>query len=167
MLMASRMKLDGAVASIRELESCPIVLTTVGGRSPYETPPGGVRPGVYQNLTLRQTAQLCLRRFGLRPNTYQATKLYRADHYWQPHDPLPFKRQTRVRDLKPGMAPERVLELVGAPDFIINGAWEYDLDGEDACTLVITWEAKGCGKIEKSIPPKWRNGVERERELVL
>ncbi len=167
MLMASRMKLDGAVASIRELESCPIVLTTVGGRSPYEASPGGIRPGVYQNLTVRQTAQLCLRRLGVRPSAYQATKLYRADRYWHPQDPLPFQREKRITDLKPGMIPERVLKLIGAPDFIINGAWEYDLDGEDASTLVITWKAKGCGKIQKLIPPKWRNGIERDRELVL
>jgi hypothetical protein len=115
---------------------------------------------------VRQTAQLCLRRLGLRPSAYQSTRLYRSDGYWQPQDPLPFKREERVKDLKAGMKPEQVLALLGAPDFITLQGWEYDLDGDVPATLAIRWGTDGCEKIEKRTPPKWRSGVERDFGLV-
>ena len=109
---------------------------------------------------------MCLRRLGLRPSTHQSTKLYRNDSYWQPNDPLPFEREKRVPDLHLGMKLEEVAALIGAPDFIINECWEYDLDGDPPATLVIRWGTGGCEKPEKRVPPKWRNGVERDGALV-
>jgi len=166
LLLAARLKILEAVPLVRKLESSPIVLTTVGGASPYEAPIGGIRPAAYQNLTVRQAAQLCLRRLGLRPSTHQSTKLYRSDAYWQPDDPLPFQREKRVSDLQPAMKPEAVMALIGAPDFVTPEGWEYDLDGDAPATLVIRWRQDGCEKPEKRVPPKWRNGVERDCVLV-
>jgi hypothetical protein len=166
MLISAHLQILEAGPSVRKLESSPIVLTTAGGTSPYEAPMDGINPAVYQDLTLRQTAQLCLRRLGLRPSTHQSTRLYRGATYWQPDDPLPFQREERVQDLKLNMKPEEVIELLGAPDFITPEGWEYDLDGDTPATLLIRWAQAGLEKSEKRVPPKWRNGVERDRALV-
>jgi hypothetical protein len=64
-----------------------------------------------------------------------------------------------------GTKPEEVTALIGVPDFIAHESWEYDLD-VDSVTLVIHWGPGGCARIEKRIPPKWRNGVERDVQLV-
>lgn len=167
LLMTANLKIDEAVPFVRKLESSPIVLTTSGGSSPYEPPLGGIQPATFQNLTVRQAAQLCLRRLGLRPSTHQTTRLYRNKTYWQPGDPLPFQREDRVQQLKLGMKPEEVMELMGAPDFITHRGWEYDLDGDSPATLVIRWGAGGVEGSENEAPPKWRNGVGRDRALVL
>lgn len=165
LLMAAKLKMQEAVPSVRKLESCPVVSSTTGGISDYEAPVGGIKPAVYQNLAVRQAAQLCLRRLGLRPSTHQSTRIYRGGHYWQPEDPLPFQREKGAKDLMVGMEPEQVTALIGVPDFIVHKGWEYDLDG-DSATLVIHWGPGGCEKIEKQMPPKWRNGVERDVQLV-
>jgi hypothetical protein len=166
LLMTANLKIMEAVSLVRTLESSPIVLTSSGGSSPYEPPPGGIKPATYQNLTVRQAAQLCLRRLGLRPGAHQTTRLYRNKSYWQPDDPLPFQRENRVHDLASGMKPEEVAELIGVPDFITHRGWEYDLDGDSPATLVIRWGAGGVKGSEKEAPPKWDTGVSRDRELV-
>ena len=166
MLMTAKLKILEAVPSLRRLESSPIVFTTVGGPSAYEAPIDGIQPAVYQNLTVRQTAQLCLRRMGLRPSAHQSTRLYRRGEYWHPGDPLAFQRETRARDLKTGMKPEEVVGLIGAPDFITSDGWEYDLDSDTPATLVIGWGPGGSEKSETRVPPKWRDGVERDCSLV-
>ncbi len=165
LLMAARLKIQEAVPSVRELESSPIVSSTTSGPSDYKAPAGGIKPAVYQNLAVRQAAQLCLRRLSLRPSSHQSTRIYRGGHYWQPEDPLPFQREDQVKDLRVGMKPEEVTALIGVPDFIAHKSWEYDLDG-DSATLVFHRGPGGCERIERRMPPKWRNGVEREVQLV-
>lgn len=165
LLMAARLKLVAAELPVRRLASRPVVWTTVGGNSPFEPAPGGVKPAVYQNLAVRQAAQLCLRRLGLQPTRHQTTCLLRGNKYWQPEDPLPFDRVTRASEVKTGLKPEEVLEQIGAPDFISNG-WEYDLDGEKPVTLVVRWGKEGVSEVEEVSPPKWRDGLKRDKQLV-
>jgi len=165
LFMAVHLKMVEAEPLLRELESSPIVLTTSGGSSPYVPPSDGIKPAVYQNLTVRQAAQLALRRLNLQPSRHQTTRVYRAKTYWQPDDPLPFQRESRVQDLKSGMKPEEVMDLIGAPDVITHHGWEYDLDGESPATLVIHWGSGGVESFERVEPPKWRDGVERDVAL--
>jgi len=165
--LAARLNIPEAVPFVRKLESSPIVLTSVGGPSSYQAPANGIKPASYQNLTMRQTAQLCLRRLGVRPSTHQSTKLYRDGGYWQPEDPLPFQREQRVEELKTGMTPEEVTALIGTPDFITHDGWEYDVDGKAPATLILRWGQRGVEKLEHQTPPKWSNGVERDRQLIL
>jgi hypothetical protein len=164
--MAGTLKIREAVPLLQTLENCPYVGTTVGTRGPYEAPDGRINPYAWQNLTARQLAQLSLRRLGVQPSGHQTTRLHRAkDGYWQPQDPRPFRRELRAAEIRAGMTPDEVLDKMGAPDFLDNQCWEYDLDGDTPCTLLVAWGKEGVSKTQRIVPAKWADGENRDRQF--
>jgi hypothetical protein len=166
--MAGKMKLREAVPYLRALEDCLYVGTTTGSRGPYKSASDGIKPYSYQSLTIRQLSQLSLRRIGERPSGHQTTKLYRrGDGFWYPDDPISIRRDTRVGEIIGGLTPEQVLARIGAPDFIEFKIWEYDIDDATPYTLRIEWGESGIEKVSRQTPPKWSDGITRDRSLAL
>ena len=166
--MAGKMKLREAVPYLRALEDCLYVGTTTGSNGPYKSASDGIEPYSYESLTIRQLSQLSLRLIGERPSGHQTTKLYRrGDGFWYPDDPISIRRETRVGEIIAGLTPEQVLARIGAPDFIESKIWEYDIDDATPYTLRIEWGESGIEKVSRQSPPKWSDGITRDRSLAL
>jgi hypothetical protein len=164
--MAGTMKFVEAAPLLQKLESCLYVGSSSGGSGPYQAASGGIKPYSYKSLTIRQLSQLSLRRLGMRPSGHQATMLNRVDDgFWHPNDPLSFRRETRTSEISVGLKPEEVLEAIGAPDFIVKRAWEYDIDDASPYTFIISWGPEGVEKITRHTPPKWSDDFTRDREF--
>jgi hypothetical protein len=164
--MAGRMKLREAVPMLQDLEGCQGSYSSTSSHSDYEAAPGEITPHNYRSLTIRQLSQLSLRRIGMRPAGYQAIMLSRrGEGYFLPEDPLPFRRETRVSEIRLGHTPEQVVEKIGGPDFIRRNCWVYDIDDATPFTLHVFWDAEGVSKMEERTPPHWHDGVIRDSEF--
>jgi hypothetical protein len=165
--MAGKIGLTESEPLLRVQESCLHVGSTASTGGPYTADPGEVKPYWWRNFTIRQLVQLSLRRLGCQPAGYQATQLHRVgDGYWFPDDPLAYSREERASEISQGLTPEEVLDKIGAPDFVDFGTWEYDMDGDDPYTLMLSWDASGVAKIIRHDPPKWRDDITRDQEFV-
>ena len=118
-------------------------------------------------------AQLSLRRLGESPSALPCTtfRLHRAQGLGPPVElsPIPGSRAQWVDQLREGMSPREVLDMIDAPDWIgyrRPRAWEFDIDANPSYTLLVFWEAKPYRvvKIER-VAPAWRDGETRDEAL--
>lgn len=129
-----------------------------------EMEPGQVDPHRYDSFPVRRAAQVALRRLGASLAPLRATAIYaiRKDAEYDDRHSADLgmgeasyicskAERERSRDepeFELGVSPAAVLELLGAPDEVIedeDGAWIYDLDGESPKSLYLSWSYSGDG----------------------
>ena len=146
---------------------------------------GEIDPGWYATFTLRQVAQLSLRRLGKTPAQLPATQFNvrygsydRGPTYVAKKIDVP--RAANAGKIKTGMTPEEVLDLIGEPDFAFwDGSpkeywdkwdkyWEYDMDAPTPFTLLVHWDTsnvRNVARVEQKTPPLWQDGLTRDRKI--
>lgn len=169
--LAGRLRVVEAIPSLRALETAEF-------SGMHSSSFGG--EGTYYVMTVRQIAQLSLRRLGEKPQGFPANVF---DFQWydykknRPNAPQSFKglRYANAEKIMKGMKSKQVLELVGNPDFIgsewvgskvENDRWEYDMDGETPFTLVVKLSKGWVVGAEKKTPPLWQEGFIRDEQIV-
>jgi hypothetical protein len=168
--MAGRMKLHECVPLLLQLESIPY--SGVGTETPdMETHMGEVNPFNWDTYTFRQVVQLSLRRLGATPRLYPATQ-FKMDEpgpeTLRPFKPKPLKqpRSERIALIHPGQRAEQVLNAIGAPDFVSNDTWDYDMDSKPPFTLRVLWSDRRVMAIKRLSPPLWQRGNTRDVDVV-
>lgn len=163
-----------AIPYLREIEDVDYVGSSGGGWGDYEPKEGGLDPHVRKDLWVRQLTHLSLRRMGENPgpfpNTYVQT--YFEDYRkktWPEPPALARPRADAADAIITGMIPEQVVELIGYPDFITTAGstrWEYDMDSPAPYSLRLYWGQEGVSKIEREIPPLWKQGNIRDQAII-
>jgi len=169
--MAGRLQCKDAVEDLRTLEAVYNLGHGVGHGNPDRA--GQVYPMDFWALSVRQMAQLSLRRLGQRPSERPATELNVCTG--EGKDSKVFKplkhakpRSERVADVKVGQTALEVLQLIGPPDHIDTHkqVWEFDIDGKSRYTLRLQWaHATTVDALEKVEPPVWKVGQLRDEGL--
>ena len=170
--MAGRMNIKQAVPLLRELEDGPYIGSLVSGSGFFDKDPKGqVDPHIYQTFDIRQIVHLSLRRLGEKPGPYPCTqfnvnyKNYDKNKLYVPNR-KPGLRKTHVGKLSKGMKPEKIINLLGFPDYVVDGCWHYDIDAKQSYTLVVSWsEALRVKSVDKKRPPLWQGGFTRDEDL--
>jgi hypothetical protein len=171
--MAGRRRLEEAAPLLRKLEWASHVGRTSSSLA-LDLREGEIHPFSYGDYSLRQAAQLSLRRLGERPAGCPAT-------FFRYHSPggagrkfVPEERaEPRARGasrIGEQMTPLEVLEILGPPDAVdpSPGAWEYDLSGgKEPYTLRLVWDEQRVSSIERITPPRWAAGDRRDLGLSL
>ncbi|QDT85977.1 hypothetical protein [Gimesia chilikensis] len=126
-----------------------------------------VDPFRYHTYDLRQTAQLSLRRLGVAPRNLPCHRFMIE----RGGEAFPFtpKKQTQPRhknatQVKTGMSAKEVLNTIGAPDYINDDSWSYDMDAEVPFSLTLTFDTYNVTAIKKEAP-LWRTGLARDKAL--
>lgn len=145
--------------------------STGGGLGLGERFEGQVNPHSYHTFTLRQVAHLSLRRLGKTPRPLPAHqfdvhfKEYEKNHPYVPK--LPFApRANNTNKITPGMNAEKILDLIGSPDFVSYDTWEYDMDADPPFSLILKWNSRYVVDVQKKSPPLWKEGFVRDKQIV-
>jgi hypothetical protein len=169
--LSGQSKLFDAIGFLRQFEgSTYFSSSTFGswGRSIEFN--GEVDPLSYSTSTLRQVAQLSLRRLGETPRPFPVTEFKKRfadstkDTEYAP-PALEGPRHSRVDEVKSGMTAEQVLTLIGAPDYIESDTWEYDMDAKPAYSLILKWQARSIIRVERKSPALWKDGLKRDAQI--
>jgi len=64
-----------------------------------------------------------------------------------------------------GMTAQELGKLLGGPDGIVEGAWEYDIEEGSAKTLRVSWKTGRIVAVER-ISPRWHVGTARDEEFL-
>jgi hypothetical protein len=162
MYMSGKMNMRDAVPLLRRLE--PISFSGAGSIIPGDdVPVGKIDPFEWDTFTFRNIAHLSLRRLGAPPQPYPETQLklnepapdYSRD-YTPP--PLPAPRAERMRLVRRGESAEAVMAAIGAPDYISNDTWDYDMDARPPFTLRLHWIHLRVKSVERIEPAAWQRG---------
>ena len=178
--LAGRMKVRAAIPALRALEGYARFDSSVSSFWDAKIEKGDVDPSNYSVSSMRQVVALSLRRLGEKPALHPPTRfrLEATKDEFPPDRPGPADRHVREAEIGEKMPVRRVLELLGAPDFVLRGpdpetsewqrTWEYDLDSEPPKTLRIIWNEKTplTRRIERLTPPAWQRGNERDQDLL-
>jgi len=143
--LAGCLKLKAAQPLLEEVEKSEYVGSSVFGRFEYEV------------LSLRQVSQLALRRIGAAPAQSPPIHIDNLEGS--------AGKRSNWADVKPGMSPDEVYQLIGAPDFMPRDVWSYDLQGDDPLTFEVKWDRAKIVVSAERLKPKWNNGISRD-ELV-
>ena len=168
--VAGKLQMKEAIPILRQLEQSEWSgRSTSRGYSTSGKHDGVVDPFTYSTFTIRQVAQLSLRRLGEVPQQLPAMRFKmineNGDHEFKPV-PLKQSRHTRVSNLRIGMKAEQVLTLIGSPDFVSRETWDYDIDNADPYTLVVSWDGQQVKEITRKSPPVWQDGETRDETIV-
>jgi hypothetical protein len=170
--LAGLLKLPLAAEPLRELEKWTYDDTSVFVPGGTEDD-AGFNPFHHRVNTLRQAAQLSLRRLGEAPAQSGAVSFdrFHADRlggerfervvFSRPREP----RAAAMKSVRVGMSGKQVGEILGGPDGFVKGAWEYDVEGTDPHTIRISWKAGYVAEIER-IAARWLTGTVRDEEVV-
>lgn len=144
-----------AILAMRRMEACDAVTSY----------------GNYCELAPRIIARMALRRVGETPTTapgfvFGSREKVRSTQY----GPKTMKeRVAAMAGIKVGMTKKELLQRVGAPDHIgfFEESWEYDMADDTTLTLVFDKEHDGSlvVKSKNIVPPTWKTGASRERNL--
>ena len=166
--LAGVLKIKQAIPLLKKLEKSDCIDSSVfDGLSLSDDLRSGVDPNSYSTFSHRQIAQLSLRRLGVAPaslpcHSFETIKNGISSPFIVPE--LTRQRFAAMSELKQDMPAEQVLALVGAPDFISHDEWSYDFDGDDACSLTLTFSGQRVVAIRRDAP-LWKSGHVRDREL--
>jgi hypothetical protein len=163
--LAGSLQIADAVPILRNLEQSEYVGTTSLRLS--DARDGAIDPFSFQKHSIRQVSQLSLRRLGETPVSLPVFEFSRHGHsdFVRP-DALPVPRDNRIPVVKPKMNVQQVLDILGSPDFIEIDGWEFDIGGASPRTIIIEWKRGRVSRIVES-PPKWKNGLTRDKSIVL
>lgn len=145
--------------------------STGGGLGLGERFEGQVNPHSYHTFTLRQVAQFSLRRLGKTPRPLPAYQFdvtfeeYEKNYPYAPKE-LTGPRATNTDKIMPGMNAEQILDLIGSPDFVSYDTWEYDMDADPPFSLILKWDGRQVVNVQKKVPPLWKEGFVRDKEIV-
>jgi len=151
--LAGSLNLHEAIPFLKSLE-----MSTYSETNSARGHPDGVNfnnevdPFRYCTYDLRQTAQLSLRRLGVAPRNLPCHRfmIERGDEEF----PFTPKKQTQPRhknatQVKTGMSAKKVLNTIGAPDYIDDDSWSYDMDAEVPFSLTLTFDTYNVTAIKK------------------
>lgn len=62
------------------------------------------------------------------------------------------------------MSAKEVLNTIGAPDYIDDDSWSYDMDAEVPFSLTLTFDTYNVTAIKKEAP-LWKTGLARDKAL--
>ncbi len=127
-----------------------------------------VNPHSYSTFTLRQVAQLSLRRLGEVPENLPCHEfsivLEGKSHPFVPRvQERP--RHELVNDVKVGMSALEVLNLIGSPDFMSYDQWSYDMNAPTPFTITFTFNERAVTNLKKE-GPLWKSGRSRDEALI-
>lgn len=127
-----------------------------------------IDPHSYDKCNLRQVAQLSLRRLGEVPSRLPVYYFSTAggdpsDRYSPPRLQQP--RDRSASQIKEGMTAKEVLNSVGAPDYVGNGTWSYDMDAKEPFSLTLKWKNGQVEAILRDQPALWQSGRTRDQCL--
>ncbi|MBN2580963.1 MAG: hypothetical protein JXB10_18420 [Pirellulales bacterium] len=170
--LAGVLKVVEAVPLLRQLEDYNYSGCSVsGGLGALEKYENEVNPHDYEVFTLRQKIQLSLRRLGVIPKPLPGVRFrmdfedFNKSYYYDP-PALKVPRHENADKIQKGMKAEQVLALLGGPDFVCYGRWEYDMDGKPPFTLILQWDAHHVIGVKKKTPPLWQKGFCRDEQVV-
>ena len=170
--LAGRLPVADAAPLLEELQdSAYSGSSTFGGLGFGERFEGEVNPHSYETFTLRQVVQLSLRRLGKIPRPFPANQFdvqyenRRQNHPYVPQPPAA-PRESQAGAIRAGMKPEQVLDLLGGPDFVGYGTWEYDLDADPPFSLILKWDARQVIEIQQKTPALWKDGFIRDEQIL-
>ncbi len=169
--MTGRSQMREFINLLRRLETVPHSRGACSSSLEYKPVKGSIDPGCYSNMLLRQMVHLSLRRLGATPTVFPCVRLgVEGTEPWQ-WAKLPDhlkQREVRAASLEPGLSPSAVVDLIGAPDFVVlhNDSWEYDMDTTPAYTLTLTWGAEGVKTITMTRPALWQQENRRDLQML-
>ncbi len=166
--LAGALKIQEAVPALRKLESSTHCgSSTMGGFG--DVPEGRIDPFNYSTYTTRQSVHLALRRLGEKPGAFPCTS-FKTEHKQyekqKPYvrKPAPGTRESNAGNVKKGMSPEQVIDLIDCPDYIPGREWQYDIDAQKPYTLTISWtDARTVEDVKVVRPALWQEGTVRDR----
>ncbi len=168
--IAGQRKMVDCVSSLRSLEDVPYVgsAAMVPFLMEEEVKEGELDLSSWETLTVRQAVQLSLRRLGEKPSCYAATRFDLQTHEPQNRRPyvpqsLETPRHLQVNAVRRGLSPSAVLQLIGQPDYVDSGVWEYDMDADPPYTLIVKLGRSGVTSVDVRRPPAWQDGFRRDR----
>jgi hypothetical protein len=140
---------------------------TAGGLSAGRDYNNEVDPHRYRTYSLRQVAQLSLRRLGVAPrplpcHTFELMKHGTSKPFVPTTRERP--RHESVQEVKVGMSAKQVLNLIGSPDFIDFDTWSYDMDADTPFSVTLTFDARKVTGIKREAP-LWKSGLSRDEAL--
>lgn len=165
--LAGVLKLKKAVPYLRGAEKSTLIgSSTSGGLSWDEKFNDEVDPHSYSSFSIRQFAQLSLRRLGEKPRSLPCHSFeIQRDGKSQPFTPnLKNERHENVSNLKVGMSAKEILTLIGPPDFVSYDKWSYDMDAKPPFSLTLTMDARKSTAIKRE-NPIWLNRLDRDESL--
>ena len=154
--LAGALKMKYTVSLLKKLELSEYSGTSIfGGQSFGQDYENEVDPHSYSTYTLRQVAQLSLRRLGEKPKLLPCYQFQITRHgKSKPFIPAPQlqPRHTAIEDVKVGMTAKAVLNLIGTPDSVRHATWSYDMDSPAPFSIILTFDAKQVTKIKRELP---------------
>ena len=166
--VSGRLRVKGAIPLLRTLEPLDVISDyTMGGWELQDHLRNGeINPFCYTRRRLRQIIQLSLRRLGVKPACYPVTSFDPHPRALEiPVVPSPMiprpDRAGRAGLVRPGMKPAEVLRILGAPDYVADRGWEYELDTPSPVTLLIRWNpvTVRVAGAERIWPAEWVAGA--------
>ncbi len=169
--LAGRLPVREAAPLLKLLQGSPHVGEyATGGLGSGERFEGEVNPHSYETFSVRQVAQLSLRRLGMTPQALPATRFeveypdYKKNRPYEPKTTA-IPRAVNAGKVAEGMKAEMVLDLLGGPDFVGYDSWEYDMDATRPFSLLVRWDARQVIDVQKR-PPLWKEGFVRDEQIV-
>jgi len=163
--LAGRLRINETVDHLKEMEKSERV-GSYGGAIGTELADGEIDPFFIQQFSLRQVAQLSLRRLGVAPALLPVFEFGQggSSELFRPR-PRTMPTDSSLLKIKLGMTPREVLDILGSPDLVNYPEWSFDLDGEDSKTVTVSWDS-GTVKEIKTTPPLWKAGLSRDKLIV-
>ena len=165
--LAGVLKIKSAIPYLRNAEnSTAIGSSTSGGLSWGEDFENEVDPHSYETFSIRQIAQLSLRRLGEKPEALPCNsfKIEEGGKSKRFNPTLKRERHKNVSSVEVGMSAKQILTLIGPPDFVSCDEWSYDMDADQPFTLTIKMDARESTAITRE-KPIWLNGLDRDEAL--
>lgn len=158
--LAGKLEMKEAIPALRRLEESEYQGSSVLASGDVLRRPGRVMLDEWSEFTARRIAQLSLRRLGERPRPFPGTELLkftRDGEAAEPYQPTPREgdRSLNATLVKPGMSPEDVVGLIGAPDFNDESVWHFEMDAAAPYTLTILWKQGRVERTQPHRPPLW------------
>ena len=166
--LAGALKIKDAIPHLRNAEKSTLIgSSTSGGLSGDEDFNNEVDPHSYSTFSIRQIAQLSLRRLGEKPETLPCHSFeITEDGKTKPFNPiLKNARHENVDRVKAGMSAKKIMTLIGPPDFVSYDKWSYDMDASQPFSLTIKMDARKSTDVKRQ-KPIWLNGLDRDEALV-
>ena len=166
--LAGVLNIKETIPQLREVEKLSFVGTSASGGLSWGTEfDNQVDPHNYETYSMRQVAQLSLRRLGETPKALpcHSFKLF-VEGSSVPFEAalLKGKRHEFASQIVVGMEAKEILNLIGSPDFVSYDTWSYDMDAEKPFTLDLTMDARGVTGV-KHREPIWKHRLNRDELL--
>lgn len=167
--LAGRLEVKDAIPELETLENSIYSGSSTFRPGNRDEVDGEIDPHSYSEYTLRQIAQLSLRRLGKKPKalpnySFDIRTQDKTEPFQTPVLRVP--RDENADQIKVGMTAKQILNLIGSPDFIGNDTWSYDMDSDTPYSLNVTFDEKTVVKLTRDTTPIWKSGLLRDKAIV-